>query len=558
MIIKLLSRYQKVVIILFFLTLLSPALVYLVYNNNSFLYSLSYFVARVFLISVFFLLINAIFGFRLSAYILLFTIFIAVPVELMNILYFGEHISRLGIEAMFHTNINEGLGFIRGYEWFAVLIAGMFIFYIFSFWKLPKKKKFNLFSLKNVLFLLSFVIICFIFYSITINIKKDEFSYLGKKTSSIVREEVFKKFPLNILFRGYQIYTYKKSISDYLNKVENFFYNSYQTSDFEEEQIYVLVIGESARVSNYQLFGYERETNPKLVEIENLIVFPDFYATSNATNLAIPLVITRAVSTDFKISLREKSIVSLFKEAGFMTYWVCNQDIFKGYGANKYKYEAENFYNKVGKGYDEVVLPVIEEIISDKKHKKKFIVVNLYGNHYGINDSPKNNNHFLPCLNDNKLVRRSAKNRELFINSYDNSVLYQDFVISEIINLVNSSNTVSFVYFSSDHGESLFDEPDFFYGHGASKITKEQLHIPVFFWYSSLFEQYNADKINNLQLNRNKKLSHDNTFYTLSQLSSIDFEKFNAQMSFADSSFICSEIRYVSIDEKSYISVEFD
>ena len=48
----------------------------------------------------------------------------------------------------------------------------------------------------------------------------------------------------------------------------------------EEKAVVVLVIGESARKANFQLYGYERDTNPRLSKQERLKVYE---ATSCAT-----------------------------------------------------------------------------------------------------------------------------------------------------------------------------------------------------------------------------------------------------------------------------------
>jgi len=544
--------FRKITIFLFLLLAISPIIADIILNNKGFIYSLAMLVSGLSLLIFCFSILNTLFSFRVSAYILGIFVNISVPVELVHLFIFKDYITRQGIIAIFQTNINEGLAFLRGYEWFAILWLGLFVFFMISFIKLPVQK-FPL-NFKNILVLSSLLIFFAVFKLIQIKVSIDS---SGKNISYFVKKEIVKKYPFNILYRSYEIQVNNKSIKKHLKYVHNFTFNGNSTSDFDEVQIYVLIIGESARASNYQLLGYEKETTPNLMKMQNIIVFPDFYANANVTNAAIPLLVTRATPEDYNLSYKEKSIVSLFKEAGFTTYWICNQEIFKGYYAQNYKQEIDNFYYKSGADNDEIVLEVLDEILSDKETNKKFIVINLFGNHYGINSTPEKFRLFTPNLDDRKLVSRSLKYREFFINSYDNSVLFQDFILSEIINQINVLNSVSYVYFTSDHGESLFDEPDFFYGHGAEKLTKEQVHIPAFIWYSRLFEHYNDKMINNLKMNSNKRLSNDNTFYTLAQLASIGFDMHNGNLSIADSSFKENEQRSALINYTVKIS-EFD
>src|SRR5690606_39947201 len=42
------------------------------------------------------------------------------------------------------------------------------------------------------------------------------------------------------------------------------------------------------------------------------------------------------------------------------------------------------------------------------------------------------------------------------INEYDNAVRYNDFVVSEVIDLVKKANKNSYVMYFSDHGEEVF------------------------------------------------------------------------------------------------------
>ncbi|MCL2072942.1 MAG: phosphoethanolamine transferase [Marinilabiliaceae bacterium] len=553
---------NRIIIISFLILALSPIIAEIILNYHGFIYSCAFLISRGALLLFLFILLSIIFNSRVSAYILGVLVFLTIPVELVHLFMFKEFVTRQGMIAIIQTNINEGLSFLRGYEWFAILYLIVTILYFVFFKKLSLNFSFfKSLNIKlnpkiiNIFVLLSLIIVTTIFLYIQIKVSTD--TSTGKTTGFFVRKEVVKKYPFNMPFRSYEMLAYNKLQKKYQQLIKDFQFNAKQTNDFDEEQIYVLVIGESARAGNYQLFGYERETTPLLMNIQNIIAFSDFYANSNTTNSAIPILLTRALSTDFELSNKEKSIVTLFKEAGFETYWICNQEIFKGYSADRFLQEVDNFYFKVGEGTDEVVLQVLDDILKNNDSKKKFIVINLFGNHYGLNFTPEKYHLFSPNLEGNKIVNRSVKNRELFINSYNNSVLFQDFILSEIINRVNSNNAISYVYFTSDHGESLFDEPDFFYGHGSSKITIEQIYIPAFVWYSTLYEKYNINMINNLNTNRDKKFSNDNTFYTLSQLSSINFDNFNAHYSIADSLFQEPAKRYAVID---YVVVpaEFD
>lgn len=543
---------QKAIVICFLLFSVSPILIDITLNFNGFLYSLFYLLSRLSLILLSFLILNSIVNFKAAVYIMAVFFVIVVPVEMVHLLVFNDYMTRQGIIAVAQTNYNESVAFIRGIEWIIVIVISLLLFFLISFRKLPT---FRLNFLKPKIIAAFFVLTAMTFTSLIGQLKTSADSS-GKRTFYLFKREIVKKHPLNLVYRCYESYAYFKAIDDYRRDMAHFRFQSIQNREFSSGQIYVMIIGESARAANYQICGYQRETNPRLSLIENLVVFNDFYATANVTTLAVPLMITRATSDNFDLCHKEKSIVSLFSEAGFTSYWISNQEIFKGYGSDKYLDEIDNYYSQTHKNPDEHILPVLDEVLSDTTNDKKLIIINLFGNHYGINSHPQEYNVFSPNLEQSNAINRNVSNRELFINSYDNSVLYQDYVLSEIIKHVDARESVSMVYFSSDHGESLFDEPSYFYGHGASTITKEQVHVPAFVWYSSLYEVFNSDLVVNLRANMDKRLSADNTFYTFAQLASVDFPQFVDSLSFADKNFKEPAERKAIVDYVT-VSAEF-
>jgi glucan phosphoethanolaminetransferase (alkaline phosphatase superfamily) len=92
-------------------------------------------------------------------------------------------------------------------------------------------------------------------------------------------------------------------------------------------EIYIIVIGETSRRSNWSIYGYPRDTTPRLRELRNeLFIFNR--VTSNATNTiqSLPLALSRADTTDMNRFRSERSIVGLLRQAGFQTSWISNQE----------------------------------------------------------------------------------------------------------------------------------------------------------------------------------------------------------------------------------------
>lgn len=107
--------------------------------------------------------------------------------------------------------------------------------------------------------------------------------------------------------------------------------------------------------------------------------------------------------------------------------------------------------------------------------------------------------------------------REQIVNAYDNTILYTDYVLSEIIGWLQTradeENTA--MLYVSDHGESLGESN--FYLHGAPYLfaPQQQKQVPMLLWLSDNFQQdYRLDG-QCFKARQQDELSHDNLFHSL-------------------------------------------
>ena len=92
-------------------------------------------------------------------------------------------------------------------------------------------------------------------------------------------------------------------------------------------EVYVLVIGESARPDRSSLNGYARETTPHLARIPNLVSFTNVVTTSPSTAVAVPSMLNLAPVTDWPAVQSQKSVIGAFRETGFHTWWLSAQEV---------------------------------------------------------------------------------------------------------------------------------------------------------------------------------------------------------------------------------------
>lgn len=219
-------------------------------------------------------------------------------------------------------------------------------------------------------------------------------------------------------------------------------WSNVQTSKTTPELI-VIGIGESLRADNMSLYGYNRNTTPllkKLNDEKSLQVFSNSTSAGTNTYGSVPASLTKFVNT----SDLSKSVVNLAKDAGYKTYWLSNQaklsrwDFSVAAIAGQSDYSFFNSNDTAGKEYDIILVNKLKEILqTQKSNQKKMIIINFYGSHMKF--SNRYPDEFSIFDSPDKLV-----------DTYDNSVLYTDFIQSEIIKLVKNNNG-EYLFFS-DHG----------------------------------------------------------------------------------------------------------
>ena len=110
------------------------------------------------------------------------------------------------------------------------------------------------------------------------------------------------------------------------------------------------------------------------------------------------------------------------------------------------------------------------------------IVLHMIGNHGPAysNRYPGLFSNFLPECHDSGLANCD---RSAITNSYDNAILYTDYVLSQLISTLRSyrDRDVALTYVS-DHGESLGENGLYLHGLPRLIAPTEQLRVPFFLW----------------------------------------------------------------------------
>jgi glucan phosphoethanolaminetransferase (alkaline phosphatase superfamily) len=362
----------------------------------------------------------------------------------------------------------------------------------------------------------------------TFNEKGGDIPLLFGVHYNAIENSVVDIFPFGILVKANKYHEQVEQMAKLQKDLESFRFGAHQ-KDENTRQIYVLVIGETTRSKNFQLNGYERNTNPLLSQRKNLVSFTNMVSGWAWTRMSVPVIISRKKVHDKNIFFPEKSIVSLFSEAGFDTAWLSTQSPYGFHDSPIALHAREakfvHFMNpadyKSPGLYDDVMLADLKRIVATGD--KHFIVLHTLGSHFNYKDRyPDQFDVFQPSMksDDVSLQNRDAKKR--LLNSYDNSILFTDFFLNQVIEIVDTQKTESAVFYISDHGEVIFDGECDKSGHGQHT---EYDHMPAsLLWVSDLYRQKNETKVKNAFDKINSPLSTENIFHSLAGLANLTYD----------------------------------
>ena len=330
-------------------------------------------------------------------------------------------------------------------------------------------------------------------------------------------------YPVNVCYNLTLAIERAGETAGYQESSKEFTFGAQATHDKDEAEIYVLVVGETARACNFGLYGYERNTTPLLDKTEGLVAFTDVLTQSNTTHKSVPMLLSGASAENYNRIYREKGIITAFKEAGFHTAFFSNQrpnhsfiDFF-GMEADEWKFIKEDAPEETNISDDEL-LKLVDKQLNDG-HRKLFIVLHMYGSHFNYKERyPESMSVFKP---DN-LTDAKYENKEYLMNAYDNTIRYTDGFLASLITLLQKTNSFSAMLYTSDHGEDIFDDNRKLFLHASPVPSYYQLHVPFLIWLSKTYREKNVQVHEAILQNREKPVAGNaSVFHTMLNLAGV-------------------------------------
>jgi len=338
-------------------------------------------------------------------------------------------------------------------------------------------------------------------------------------------------WPFGLIVQGQEFWKERVYLSSLKEKSSQFKFGAHQANQTNFPQTLVMVIGESSRYDRWSVNGYGRETNPLLRAEPNLVSLQDVITAVSATRLSVPVLMSRKPAMQsLEAGFSEKSFLTAFKEAGFKTYWLSNQMSFGKFDTpvSVFANEAEvtQFVNLGGftgeSNYDDVLLDPLKNAIADSA-PKKLIVLHTLGNHWNYSHRyPEEFDKWQPSLRGlSNPAHTDLRLKEQLNNSYDNSILYTDWFLAQVIGRLKSSGQLASMMYISDHGQSLYDGSCRLAFHGHN--TQYDFHVPALVWYSDLYKSVYPEKVKQLQRHKRSRLATENIFHSLLDMADVRY-----------------------------------
>ncbi len=314
------------------------------------------------------------------------------------------------------------------------------------------------------------------------------------------------------------------------------------------EEVHVLVVGESVRRDSWSVYGYARPTTPYLSTLRNEAIFlQNAKSDANLTEWAVPIILTGMTPENFAIGAVRGNLLDLAKEAKYTTAWLVNQDIgistTVGVDPDHLVFPPDFNANINGRHtLDEALLPAFRRE-AGRAGGARFIGIHMMGSHWEYyRRYPPNFRRFGSAKDVDGLsmvsVLLNQKNVEsAVIDAYDNTVLYTDWFLEQIIEQVRALNVPATVTYFPDHGEDL-QLLDGDAGHGQPVYTQHAFEIPAFVWVNDAYRAAHPTIVAALKNNANKEIRSHNVFYTVADLMGIKWPGAMPERSFASEGFI--------------------
>lgn len=293
-----------------------------------------------------------------------------------------------------------------------------------------------------------------------------------------------------------------------------------EAAGHDGKTVVVLVLGETVRSQEFALNGYSRATNPNLRRA-NVVSFDNVAACGTSTAVSVPCMFSnmRRANYSARAAGASEGLLDVLSHAGIRVLWRDNNSGCKGVcdrvESQDLTLRKDKRLCSSGNCFDEILLDGLRERLQSMD-TDAFVVLHQKGSHgptYYLR-YPKEFERFKPACQTSQLQECTVQE---VVNAYDNTVVYTDFFVSQVIALLRGlgDDYRTAMLFVSDHGESLGERNLYLHGLPYFVAPREQTQVPFVTWFSERFERASGLDRQCLASRRSEPFSHDNLFHSV-------------------------------------------
>jgi glucan phosphoethanolaminetransferase (alkaline phosphatase superfamily) len=287
------------------------------------------------------------------------------------------------------------------------------------------------------------------------------------------------------------------------------------------------------------------------MKTEGVLSFQNVVAPATVTLMSVPLIMTPVRAPWLGKASGMPSVVSVFKQAGYYTAWLSTQRKHGRYdtAASTYAHDTheQHFLNgtfapahgKYAGFFDGELLGPVKKLLA-RDVPKLMIVLHTLGSHQHYSDRyPAEFNHFpsYPAKCEADPLKGGFTEEQIcnLTNAYDNSILYTDWVLVQLIELLKATRSVSSLLYVADHGQNKGDAKVLPFAHGT--LTRDVAQVPMIVWLSPEYRKHFPAKAGALQTHTRTPLSADATFHLLADIAGLECSLVDPKRSAASAEF---------------------
>ena len=311
----------------------------------------------------------------------------------------------------------------------------------------------------------------------------------------------------------------------------------------------VFIIGEAYNKQHSQLYGYEKPTTPRQLEMQkngSLVSFNDVVSPWNLTSYVFKLMMSTYVVGDEGDWCDQPLIAAVFRKAGYHVTFITNEFLYQakqavydfsgGFFLNDPQLSERQFDTRNTRlhVFDESLLAEYEahkhEMYGqyadsiDCDPKPHLTILHMIGQHVNYRTRcPKKQKHFTKDDYSDR-TDLSAKWRQ-DVADYDNATLYNDSVLGEIVKRFEDTNTI--IIYMPDHGEEVHPKelPHFIGRMHSTEITprlaREEFEIPFWIYATPKYQALHPEIWKQVNNSKSRKYMTDAMPHLLMYLAGI-------------------------------------